>query len=480
MEMPLDIKIETLQDTSYYFHIPNRWNTKETDAEILPRWEGLGEVQRMYSFEVEIPEGIYDVIIDPENMQADINLLNNSKVTPIKIKWNTYLKEPLNRYEYVLKTSPKMWYNSYDGVKIGFNIQGDYYRTLHQLDIDFWMNTGLWQGDVLNASSRHSFDDLNASIKYNTPLRKLGKRHHIDLTQKYLVGIYHAKTSWLYKDKDWQFDLSSILYTSYDNNMQNYQFSATHWNPRRPNHTLKLGFEKEFRKKGYYGKLRLDARASAFSHYDFSYLDTEYKNLFRMGRGVLRTRLFGRLGWGTNWAPESYLYLAGANPEEMYDNQVFQAPGVISRDWMEYGPNTGNIHFGGGLNLRGYTGYLAPELIGENTVNGYRGNSGAAVNAEYDFSRYLWNKKSKRYFSCEMYLFGDAGFLNLTDDEINLSQIRADAGVGGYLKIKKYWLFQTMKPTIIRIDFPFWINRIPAFENNYWDFRWVVGLKRTF
>jgi aminopeptidase N len=480
MEMPLDIKIETLQDTSYFFHVPNRWNNKTTKAKVLPRWEGLGEVQREYTFEVVIPEGIYNVIIDPNNMQADINLLNNSKITPVKIKWNTYLTEPLNRNEYVIKSSPKLWYNSYDGVKIGFNLEGDYYKSLHKFNLDFWMNTGLWQGAVINQGSLHSFDDLNASFQYETPIRKLGKHHHFSIKQSYLVGIYHSKNAWIYKEDKWELDLSSVLYTSYDNDMINYQFSREHWNPRSPNHSFNLSFERVFKSHGYYGKLNLVARTTAFSTYDFSYFDTEFKNLFRAGRGVFRSRVFTRIGRGNNWAPEAYLYLAGASPEEMYDSQVYQAAGLIQRDWMEYGANTSNVHMGGGLNLRGYVGYLAPEIIGNVTVNSFRGNSGAAINLEYDFSRYLSNQGKMRYFSWETYLFGDAGMINTKDNELSLSQIRADAGLGGYLKIKKYWLFQTMQPTVMRVDFPFWINRLPAVENNYWDFRWIIGLNRTF
>ena len=58
---------------------------------------------------------------------------------------------------------------------------------------------------------------------------------------------------------------------------------------------------------------------------------------------------------------------------------------------MEYDYTTNYFHHGGGLNLRGYTGYLAPEFNedGVMTSINYNGISGAAINIEIDFTDYL-------------------------------------------------------------------------------------------
>lgn len=480
MEMPLDLKVETFEDTVYYFHIPNDYQTKTTNAKVLPKWEGLGEVQREYSFDVVIPEGLYNVIIDPEHMLADVNLLNNSKVVPVKIEWNDYLKENPSRYEYVLKVAPKLWYNGYDGLKFGLNFDGDYYKTLHKIDATLWMNTGLFQSVTAVEKSTHAFDDFNMNLEYATPLRSFGKGQAVSFRQSFYTGIYHSKGTWKYEKNKKSFEFASILYTSYNNSMVNYQFSELHWNARRPNHSIKVSYSQSYKGNGYFGKLNLDFRTSAFSFYDYSYFDIDGKYLKRMGRGVIRTRGFLRIGRGANWAPESQLYLAGANPEEMYESLVYQTYGLIGEEDMGYGPTTKNVHMGGGLNLRGYVGYLAPEVIDGTTLNGFRGNSGAAINLEYDFSKYLWKKNRSKYFSWETYLFADAGLLNYSSNDFQLGSVRSDAGIGYLLNVKKYWLFQTMKPTVIRVDFPFWLSRIPAVENNHWDFRWLIGLKRTF
>jgi hypothetical protein len=60
-----------------------------------------------------------------------------------------------------------------------------------------------------------------------------------------------------------------------------------------------------------------------------------------------------------------------------------------------------HLHFGGGLNMRGYAGYLLAEKdVNNNVVPAYKGASGFAVNAEIDFNRIVKvkNQKLKEHF----------------------------------------------------------------------------------
>ena len=103
----------------------------------------------------------------------------------------------------------------------------------------------------------------------------------------------------------------------------------------------------------------------------------------------VKTRLYGFAGQGSNWAPESQLFLAGANPEEISENKFTRAEGIFQKSQTQYGDNVNLLHAGGGLNLRGYSGYFAPELYDQNLVSSYKGQLGFAVNIEAEFQRYL-------------------------------------------------------------------------------------------
>lgn len=190
-------------------------------------------------------------------------------------------------------------------------------------------------------------------------------------------------------------------------------------------------------------------------------------------------------GTGANWANESSLFLAGANPEEMMDNKFTRSQGFFSPSMASYGAGMNNFQYGGGLNLRGYAGYLAPEIDANgNLVMTYKGSSGAAVNAELEFTD-LVNFKPKwfrNWLKFSGYLFGDAGVINVNQptETLALGNVRADAGIGTALTIKKFGPLQTVEPLTIRFDMPLFLNRIPATETNYFAFRWVVGVSRAF
>jgi hypothetical protein len=61
-----------------------------------------------------------------------------------------------------------------------------------------------------------------------------------------------------------------------------------------------------------------------------------------------------------------------------------------------------------------------------------------------------------------------------------LSHIRIDAGLGIAMTIKDWGPLEKVKSLTIRADFPFLINRTPASQTNYFDFRWVIGIGRAF
>jgi hypothetical protein len=79
-------------------------------------------------------------------------------------------------------------------------------------------------------------------------------------------------------------------------------------------------------------------------------------------------------------------------------------------------------------------------------------------------------------------LFGDAGIINLNEtyESFELADLRADAGLGLALTVKRFWKLEKVKPLVIRADFPLVVNRIPATESQYVGFRWLLGIERSF
>ena len=79
------------------------------------------------------------------------------------------------------------------------------------------------------------------------------------------------------------------------------------------------------------------------------------------------------------------------------DNKLTRAQGFIPNEWTNYGESSNQFHMEIGLNLRGYSGYLAPELDFEgNYTETYAGTSGASISAELEFHKIMPVLKRQR------------------------------------------------------------------------------------
>src|SRR5690606_18743816 len=143
------------------------------------------------------------------------------------------------------------------------------------------------------------------------------------------------------------------------------------------------------------------------------------RNTQRLGKAALRTRLFARYGTGNNLPYESLLFAAGANPEMLMEDKYTPSIGFVpeDEDWSGYNRYE-PTHFqqGGGLSLRGYTGYFMPDLRDGEELIGYKARSGAALNAELDVDGLigLSPKFTRNWLHVDAYLFDDAGVYELS------------------------------------------------------------------
>ncbi len=490
MQMPIDFTVIDNNDNAHNYHIPNNWFVKKTNATVLPRWIGWDKIKPTYTTTITLPEKLKDITIDPSKRLADVNMLNNGRYIPIKFEFDSKISNPSNWSAYEAFARPDIWYNGYDGIKLGLNINGNYMKYKHIVDATLWFNMGIAQNDMNHSTSKMGYNQASFRVNYRTATDKFMKESSIYLSAKKLDGLNGYTVGFDRKDisgKNKVYLFFKSMYRSRINDL-NYLLLPQEWEADKLNNTLNIGLEHTYIYKNGTGNINLGLRSSALmSDYDYQTANLNVINRTRLWRFLLNTRLVGQYGTGTNWAKESSLFLAGANPEEMMDNKYTRSQGAFDPSWASIGATTNYFQYGGGLNLRGYSGYLAPQMQSNGSVAyTYKGQTGAAVNAELEFSGLIKLKKQNwltKTFKLTTYLFGDAGMINYNDANdavLKMSDVRIDAGLGSALTIKKFGALQNINPLILRFDMPFFLNKMPATDKGFVQYRFVFGVSRAF
>ncbi len=504
MQMPIDFTVKSKKDSVFNYYIPNSWFEKKTNAIMLPRWIGWGKVEPMYTVAVTVPGGISKVSIDTTLRLADINMLNNTKPFPIKWYFDSKIANTPDWRNYEAFVGPSVWYDSYDGVQIGAHLHGDYMLFKDNINATVYFNTHVGTNLPSGVPNPGIDPPISFTFDYQTPLDGFIKNSSINLYMQSLDGLDEAKLLFQVKDKS----LKNTFYAqlkamyrpySYDSlylltphSYNNYGDWISTWQSKEYNNTITLGLKHDYHYSDYgKGSYEFKFRSSAFTN-DYNYNQSSFtwiNSQTILKKLVLKTRVFAQYGAGSNTPVESALYLAGANPEEMADNPFTRAAGIVPSNWATYSNYDVNyFQEGGGLNLRGYAGYLylAQDSKGYLTYAAY-GNSGASVNAELEFNRFVhFNPHFLRnMFALTTYLFFDAGAVSITPYEgenipLEFTGILADAGAGAALTIQKWGPLQLVKPLTIRFDMPFFLNPLPYAESNNVQYRFVVGIGRSF
>jgi Peptidase family M1 domain len=490
-QSPIDFTVKANDGKMYSYYIPNTWYEKKTNATVLPRWIGWDNIRKTYTAEVVIPSGVNSVAIDTSHRLADANMLNNSSKLPVHFSFDSRIYNTPSWEKYSLRARPDIWYNHYDGMKAGFYLGGDYLNSIHQFDLTVNFNTAILQSQLLSTDYLNKYDHFSVVFNYRTPTNKLVRNSAVYVNARHLDGLDAATAGFEVWDRGQRnrfFVQYKMMYRR-DSTDLTYLISPTEWQPSKFNNTITLGYQHPYSYKRGKGDIQLKLRSTAVgSDYDYHYLNLNVVNRNDLGKININTRVFGQIGTGTNWATESMLYGAGANPEEMMDNKYTRSLAFIPSEWGAYGPDVNHFQTGGGLNLRGYAGYLMPQYDWYGNVRKtYRGTTGYAVNAEIEFQELFGfvGRKMPRVNSVlnlTTYLFGDIGGINFSTvgESIAMSDFRADAGVGCALTIKRFPPLQMVKPLTIRFDVPLFLNSVPYTSPNNVAFRWVIGVNRAF
>lgn len=498
MQMPIDFSILTKSGETQNYHIPNTWFVKKTKATVLKKWYGFGKIHKEYKVIVRSPEGIKDLIIDPSNRLADAYMVDNSLHKNISFELEDFVWSYPDWTKYELRARPKLWYNGFDGIKTGIQFSGDYMNTRQIIDATFWINTGFSQiddylpkneiqyedseGNLVSEKIKATsgYDDFSYEIEYTNPLTAVNKGLEVNLVSKKLDGLslHKINLSQELRNKSKLYaELKIMRRPGKESSAYLLLNDDSYWTPNMWNNTLKIGFNHTYKYPKGSGKIHFNLKSSTLgSDYQYAQVNLEVLNDLRIKTLRLKTRFYLLHSTGNAIAPESKLFAAGANPEELMDNKFTRSTGFVNRNWMEYGSALNHFQMGGGLNLRGFAGYLMPEGDLESQEHLYSGTSGASFSSELEFSELSFGKSVKSIF----YLFADAGILNSTDlnEAIEWGDLRADAGLGMCFSLLNN--IDNVKPLKIRLDLPWFINT-PPFGENFIDFnRFVIGINRAF
>lgn len=506
MQMPIDFRVVAKNDSVYDFHIPNTWFRKNevgqktedgrNTAVNLPKWYGWDKLQPTYTATVNIPGGIKNVIIDPSERLADINMLDNRKKGTVEFRFNSHIYPYPSWKKYRLYMRPDIWWNAYDGVKLGVHLEGNYMYVKHNFSLTVWMNTHLLQGReryFFTKEMRSKAGWFSYNFSYSTAIDKVFKQSTFYFKSRWLDGCEMYQTGIIKQlPENLSLNFHIKAFTRNREDWRNYLLYPNEWDAiwtsnKKFNTSFNVLLLYNYSKQKANGSLAVKLRSSAlFSSFNYHYLEVIHENHSKVWKLDFHTRFYGRIGTGDNLASESSLYFAGGNPEEMMESKYYRASGFVPQSWaLRYRDNVSRLHFGGGLNMRGYSGYLLAETDKNgNVIAAYKGPSGAAINAEVDFNRIVpvKNKWLREHFILNTYLFGDAGVITYinSNSKQEFSQVRFDAGVGAALTLKKFGPLQNIKPLTLRFDVPFFISHAPYVDQNHFKFRWVVAISRAF
>lgn len=509
MQMPLDFTVTDKSGGKHDYYIPNTWFQKQTSATILPKWFGWGKLNSSYTAHVHVPGGIKTVQLDTSYRLADKDMIDNYKskglcISPsaINMKLDGGLNSPSDRRKYRLDVRPDLWWNEVDGIKAGIHFEGNYLQSLYNLDGSVWWNSHLLQKDKFAPATGESayavYMPVNYTFNYTSAITRNFPKLQLQLNSRLLDGLWYHRGgfNWLQSESNYIQLYGQTMWrpTAID---LDYLTDQADWSSlaSHPNSSLNASWTHRYNYFKGNGRYTFSVRAPLLTGgFDYSYAQLESVNSNYIGKLEIRTRFFGRYGAGNKLPSESLLYMAGASPEEQMENKYTRSAAFVPGDWQGISRYDVN-HFqqGGGLNLRGYAGYYAPDERHNYMMEGYKGRSGAAANVEIGLENYMpWQPGLfRKWLHASVYAFGDAGVMELSNFSLpnyhNISpaswmwsDLHVDAGLGFAFTIKNWGVFEKAKPLTIRVDLPVFLNRPPYSNDQYATFRYVVGINRAF
>lgn len=497
MQMPIDFTVLTDSGKRFNYHIPNNWFIKKTDATILPKWYGWDLLNRTYKAKITLKSPIKNIIIDTTKTLADYDLTDNRYFDNAEITLKHNVPNPPNWYKMRYYFKPVLWWNRFDGLQLGFGYNSDYYNQKFWQDFSIWGNSRVLQNDIpTDAKNKPSYISFSYQNRIN--LSQIWKQLFVTNELQYHSGALKHSFGFekTFRYQDLRNPRFTKIYISHNilyrekNSDSLYLLYPNYWQIGKINSFITFGIQRNYPLKNGSGMWNLEARTPGlYNDFNYSYLQYTLIHQTLIDKLDIKYRFFARIGTGTT-PLESALYLAGAAPESYLSNKITRASGFVPNEWLGYGANVNHFQMGGGLNLRGYAGYLLPVEADGNQYFNNVGKSGMSFSLEIDFDKYIPLKigRASRFIHIDPYLFHDMGILSYEKQYINQGVLAASAeqfggtfrsssGVGTALTLKIPEL--NIKPFTIRFDMPLLLSHTPYNTENM-AFRYLVGINRSF
>lgn len=476
--IPLDFIVETDTGDILRYHIPRSAYAKdEAQQSVLLPWPSNTDT---YQADITLPAAFKRLILDPDRQTVDFNRLNNyAGYSKLRARISLLPPKPQNHWDrYQLTFRPNLWWNGQSGLQTGLSIHGHTRARDHQFHLAAWYNTAVGQTrpPSFPLPLIHPF---SYRFAYATPLRTWGKGFNLRLKSAFQDGL-HRHIVGIEKNvrKAERLTRLSAAYHFQLRERFNWQFyliENQNWDLQQNNASLRLAAQTQVEKSTYSSLWRAEARSSFLgSEADYTYLEGETKHRLSLFKKLsLRMRALARYGRG-NTPLETQLYRSGGSPEERFEDPFYRARGIFPDGLLNnYDPFVPHhLHFAGGLNLRGYSGWWAQQ--------NFRAENGVAANVELGFGQFLPEIHSR--IEIDAYAFFDFGMLGETIAGSWFPEWHAaqqDAGIGLSFDLHDGRFFTQNKPLTLRVDMPVWLSHPPDGEENL-AFRWVVGIGKMF
>ncbi|MES2619151.1 MAG: M1 family aminopeptidase [Bacteroidota bacterium] len=484
MQMPIDFTVTDKMNQQTSYTIPNTYFAKNDGKQVLKTWKGWGLLNTTYTDTIIIRNKLVKVEIDNTNRLADIYRVDNvmtkhgGNKLPYAVSFDQGIQAPISFNKQIFNLRPDVWFNAVDGIKAGANFHFDYVRVKHVLDISVWYNTGLGAEKKYNTDFFR--DPFSYALKYSN---LVGHNANIYWDTRWLDGIFYDDLGFTksFGNNFFNFHFKSISMPKLKNLYWPYANSDSR--DDKSNRTLNIDYTRNYKYKHGTGIINSGLRGSALTRdYGYGSFKLEVINNNKFGKFEFKTRFFTQAIMGNAIPEESMLMLAGANMEQLLESKFTRSRGWIPEEWLGYGTTTNHFQIGGGLNLRGYAGYLAPAI--NSTTALYQGTSGVSGSIEIDFDQFIpiRPKFTRKWLKIDAYLFADAGLLsNYATPIIQYnSPLRMDAGAGTAINIYRWGKRNTIKPFTLRFDMPLFLSSPPFSDKDYLASRWIVGIGRSF
>jgi hypothetical protein len=349
---------------------------------------------------------------------------------------------------YTIAHNPTAWYNSVDGVKIGYSFKGSYLDIAKNFNLD--AAVGLQSGKVdYSLRYENKWFSFSPDLSYFISSREWEGRGRQEIGLRYGSDNSNAPDAL-------QANLSLRRYYLFKGR---YLFGDG-WSCGNIN-TIDLSAGKKFSQRFFNIVLQGLLSASApGSDFNFTRVAGAI-GLFTSGIGKGETRLFLKVGKADGEVPSQRLFcLSTADPIEAWESPLYRSRGTLPDKPKKYG----HLFKPGGAGL---SGYLGRGLTGSRMLSAKISNDLPRIRLPIDIP---FINRQLRSISPEVYVAG--GYVWFPHQPASLDKFLYEGGLVFEYRIP--YLGLVIPESRLSLFLPLWLSNPSGSEPNI-KWRWLIG-----